>query len=70
MIDAEHADGYYVVLENGRLQVNLIKRWLDDSLRVETETALVPDAWQHVLVTYDGSRLASGVAVYVDGIPQ
>ena len=70
MTDAEHADGYYVVLENGRLQVNLIKRWLDDALRVETEAPLVPDGWQHVLVTYDGSRLASGVAVYVDGKPQ
>jgi hypothetical protein len=70
MTDAEHADGYYVVLENGRLQFNLIKRWLDDALRVETENSLAPDAWQHVLVTYDGSRLASGVAVYVDGEPQ
>ncbi|HEY2250097.1 MAG TPA: DUF1553 domain-containing protein, partial [Planctomycetaceae bacterium] len=70
MTDAEHADGYYVVLENGRLQVNLIKRWLDDALRVETEAALTPDTWQHVLVTYDGSRVASGVAVYVNGQPQ
>jgi mono/diheme cytochrome c family protein len=70
MTDAEHADGYYVVLENGRLQVNLIKRWLDDALRVETEATLAPDTWQHVLVTYDASRLASGVAIYVDGKPQ
>ena len=70
MTDAEHADGYYVVLENGRLQVNLIKRWLDDALRVETEATLAPDVWQHVVVTYDASRLASGVAIYVDGKPQ
>src|SRR5205814_9289771 len=51
MTDAEHADGYSVVLENGRLQVNLVKRWLDDALRVETEQPLSQDTWQHVAVT-------------------
>jgi len=67
MTDAEHGDGYYVVLADGRLQLNLVKRWLDDALRVETETRLAPGAWQHVVVTYDGSRLASGVQLYLDG---
>ena len=67
MTDADHADGYYVVIENGKVQLNLIKRWLDDALRVETEAALVPEQWQHLLVTYDGSRLASGVNFYIDG---
>jgi hypothetical protein len=70
MTDAEHADGYSVVLEDGSLQVNLVKRWLDDALRVETEEPLTHDAWQHVAVTYDGSRGAGGVQVYVDGRPQ
>jgi len=70
MTDAEHADGYYVQLEDGRLQVSLVKRWLDDALRVETESPLAPDAWQHVVVAYDGSRFAAGVQVFVDGKPQ
>ncbi|MGE5193659.1 MAG: DUF1549 domain-containing protein, partial [Deltaproteobacteria bacterium] len=67
MTDAEHGDGYYVVLENGRLQFNLVKRWLDDALRLETEAPLAPDAWHHILVTYDGSRGASGVQVFING---
>ncbi|MBI3862423.1 MAG: DUF1553 domain-containing protein [Planctomycetia bacterium] len=70
MTDAEHADGYYVVLDGGRVQLNLVKRWLDDALRVETETPLASGSWQHVLVTYDGTRLASGVQIFVDGKPQ
>ncbi len=70
MTDVEHADGYSVVLENGRLRVNLVKRWLDDALRVETEQPLSQDEWQHVTVTYDGSRGAGGMQVYVDGRPQ
>ena len=69
MTDADQADGYCLVLKNGKLQLNLVKRWLDDSLRVETEESLASDEWHHVLATYDGSRMASGVAIYVDGRP-
>jgi hypothetical protein len=67
MTDAEQGDGYYVVLENGRLQFNLVKRWLDDALRVEAESPLPLEDWQHVAVTYDGSRGASGVQIFVNG---
>jgi hypothetical protein len=70
MTDAPEADGYCLHLVGGRLQVNLVKRWLDDSLRVETERPLAPDGWHHVLVTYDGTRVAAGVKVYVDGRPE
>ncbi len=34
------ADGYNVQLAGGKLQVNLVKRWLDDALRVETSESL------------------------------
>jgi hypothetical protein len=67
MTDASRADGYNLYLEGGKLQVNLVKRWLDDALRVETERSLAPDQWYHVMATYDGSREASGVKVYVNG---
>ncbi|RPI84242.1 MAG: DUF1549 domain-containing protein, partial [Planctomycetaceae bacterium] len=67
MTDAEEADGWSLILKNGRLQLNLVKRWLDDALRVESEIEISPEEWHHVLVTYDGSRVASGVALYVDG---
>jgi len=36
---------------------------------VETTEPLKTDRWQHVVVTYDGSRVATGVNVYVDGQP-
>jgi hypothetical protein len=69
MVDTDRADGYSLVLENGKLHVNLVKRWLDDAIRVETEQAVNPDKWNHVLFSYDGSRLASGVKVYLNGRP-
>jgi hypothetical protein len=70
MTDAPQADGYAMVLEGGKLQANFVKRWLDDSLRVETERALEPGRWHHLLVSYDGSRVAGGVRVYIDGRPE
>lgn len=67
MTDVEHGDGYALVLDQGRLQLNLVKRWLDDALRVETTATIPSGEWQHVAVTYDGSRLSSGIRFYVDG---
>mgnify|MGYP003703789949 CR=1 FL=1 len=48
----------------------LTKRWLDDALRVETAAAVALDKWQHLAVTYDGSRYASGVKVFLNGTEQ
>jgi Protein of unknown function (DUF1553)/Concanavalin A-like lectin/glucanases superfamily len=57
-------------LAGGRVQLNLVKRWLDDALRVETERALEPGRWHHVAATYDGSRTAAAVRLYIDGKPE
>lgn len=69
MTDTDRADGYSFALLDGKLHVHLIKRWLDDAIRVETVKALPPDRWHHVAFSYDGSRLAAGVKVYIDGKP-
>jgi hypothetical protein len=60
-------EGYSLRLVNGKVQLNLVVRWLDDALRVETEQPLAPQQWHHVMATYDASRLADGVRIYVNG---
>src|SRR5262249_48206281 len=70
MEDNDRAEGYGLTLVDGKLLLHFAKRWLDDALRVETERRLPADRWQHVFVTYDGSRLARGVTIYVDGRPE
>jgi len=67
MTPTPRAGGYYVVLEDGHIQVNLVSRWLDDSLRVETHRQLPLHEWHHVTVTYDGSRVSEAIQIYVDG---
>jgi hypothetical protein len=70
MVDVPQEAGYQLRLHDGKLQANFVVRWLDDALRVETERSLEPDRWHHVMVTYDGTRVASGVRIYIDGESQ
>ena len=69
MADTDRADGYNLLVQNGKVHIHLVKRWLDDAIRVETELSLAPDRWHHVFFTYDGSRVASGLKAYVNGRP-
>jgi len=70
MTDVPHGDGWCVVLEQGKLQVHLTKRWLDDACRVETRDAIDMDHWHNVTVTYDGTREVAGIRIYLDGVVQ
>ena len=46
---------------DGKLRLHVTFRWTDIGMRVETAEPLKLHEWQHVLVTYDGKRKASGV---------
>ncbi len=69
MTDTARSKGYSLALVNGKLQFNLVVRWLDDALRVESETKLTPNRWHHVLASYDGKKAANGVRIAIDGQP-
>ncbi|MBL8793401.1 MAG: DUF1553 domain-containing protein [Planctomycetia bacterium] len=69
MADGARAKGYNLALVNGKVQFNLVVRWLDDALRVESENKLAPNRWHHVLASYDGKKAASGVRIAIDGQP-
>ncbi len=59
--------GYGIYLTDGKVQFNLVVRALDDAILIETAQPLALNRWHHVAATYDGSRLAEGIAIYVDG---
>ena len=67
--DEPEGQGWGLSLKNGRLQANLVQRWLDDGARVETEASIPLYRWSHVILTYDGSRLAAGIRIYINGEP-
>ena len=67
--DYRESQGHGLLLMKGKVRLHLTQRFTDLGLRVETEDAVKLHQWSHVLVTYDGKRLARGVRIYVNGAP-
>lgn len=59
--------GYDVDLQSGTVNIHLISHWDQDAIRVNSVERMLAFEWHHLLVTYDGKGLASGVRLYVDG---
>jgi hypothetical protein len=70
-MDDQHGyRGWDVWVEQRRVGMHVIHQWSDDALKVVTRDQLPADKWTQVVITYDGSRKAAGVQIYVDGQPQ
>lgn len=67
MDEANHFRGYDLLLEGGKVAMHIVHRWPDNAIKVSTQTALTPDAWHHIVVSYEGSRSADGLKIFVDG---
>lgn len=61
--------GYDLLLENGKVVSHLLHRWPENGLKVSAKETLQKGKWQHVVLTYDGSRKAAGMRIFVDGKP-
>ncbi len=70
MDDAAAWRGYDLILEGTRPAVHFVHHWPDNAFKVVAEKPLQLNQWQHLLLTWDGSRRSTGVALYVDGVPQ
>jgi hypothetical protein len=68
-LDQVEGGGFGLHLKDGHLQAVLVQRWLDDGARAQSEATVELNRWSHVVLTYDGSRLAEGVRVYLNGQP-
>jgi len=63
--------GYDLSSNEGIVSARLTRRRPGYSIKVSTKTkVLQPEQWHHVLVTYDGSKLAGGLVIYIDGKQQ
>ena len=62
--------GYDLILEGGKVASHVVHQWPDRAFKVITKEPITLDAWHHVAVTFDGSRRAAGMKVFVDGKPR
>lgn len=70
MDEANAHRGYDVILEGGKLASHFVHHWPDKAFKVMTKQPLSLNAWHHITVTYDGSRKATGMKIYIDGQAQ
>lgn len=62
------AEGYGLYFINGKIHFNMVFRWGEDTLRVETEDALPIKQWSHVAVAFDGlKQWEDRLRIFVDG---
>jgi mono/diheme cytochrome c family protein len=67
MDDGNDFRGWDMWVEGRRVGMHLIHQWPTDALKVVTQKQLAGNEWTHVAITYDGSRKAAGVKIYVNG---
>ncbi len=65
--EALGARGYTWSLDDGRLQFSLTNHAENAALVMEADKPLALRRWQHIVITYDGSRTGEGVKLYLDG---
>jgi hypothetical protein len=62
------AEGYGLYFINGKIHFNMVFRWGEDTLRVETEEPLPQRQWSHVAVIFDGLKSwEDRLRIFVDG---
>jgi len=67
MNDGKAYQGFDLYVSGDRLIAHLINSWPNNALKVETKQKIKINAWQHVMVTYDGSSKVAGVKIYLNG---
>ena len=63
------SQGYrgFDVWVQGGIGTHIIHQWPGNAIKVISKDQLVPNQWQHVVISYDGGQNASGVKIYIDG---
>ncbi len=61
--------GYQLSVKDGRLWVSLAHSPPANMIALSSEEKLPVGEWTHITFTYDGSSTASGVSLYLDGLP-
>ncbi|MEW4453487.1 DUF1553 domain-containing protein [Bremerella sp. JC817] len=61
--------GYELLLEDAKLKWSLIHFWPGNAISIQAKQEFPLNTWQQVVVTYDGSSKASGLKIYVEGVP-
>lgn len=58
--------GYDLWMQARQIGIHIISSWSNDAVKVVSAEKLKAGVWHHVVVTYDGSKKAAGVEIYIN----
>jgi hypothetical protein len=59
--------GFDLLISNGKVEVHLIHEFPGNAIKVASKNALPSNVWTHLAMSYDGSKKAAGVTLFIDG---
>ena len=62
--------GWDFWVQGRRVGTHIINSWSGDALKVVSKAQVTGNEWTHVAVTYNGSKTAAGVKIYINGTAQ
>ncbi|MEQ1829307.1 MAG: DUF1553 domain-containing protein, partial [Pirellula sp.] len=66
MEDSQSFRGYDLLLSAGKVEMHLIHQWPNNAIKVSMKNPVTPNDWHHIVATYDGSKTAAGIKIFVD----
>ena len=66
MDESKSFRGYDLLWSSGKIELHLVHQWPDDAIKVASKQVLAADQWYHIVASYDGSKTAAGIKIYVD----
>ena len=63
------SQGYQLLLEDGRPSWSLVHFWPGNAISIRAVDPIGVNEFTHLVVTSDGSSMAAGLSIYIDGIP-
>lgn len=64
---AQDDSGFRIFLKEGKLNIFMGARWLDDAIRIQTTQNMVLNSWSHITLTYAGNSRAKDFKLYING---
>jgi Protein of unknown function (DUF1553)/Protein of unknown function (DUF1549)/Concanavalin A-like lectin/glucanases superfamily/Planctomycete cytochrome C len=69
MDEAQSYRGYDLLLTGGKVEIHLVNKWPDNAIKITSNAPVSSNEWHHIVATYDGSKTAAGIKLYVDSKP-
>jgi Protein of unknown function (DUF1553)/Protein of unknown function (DUF1549)/Concanavalin A-like lectin/glucanases superfamily/Planctomycete cytochrome C len=68
MDESQSFRGYDLLLSGGNIEMHLVHQWPDNAIKVSVKKAVTANEWHHIVATYDGSKTAAGIKIFLDSV--